>query len=110
MNVKNYITKPQLLIGYTYPVAEHILALSEQKLTEQGSRQFTLLILSSGGATVDVLVQFDVFNSSVVGDGEGTSSVNGDSDLVVESVVGPSKSDVDEEAAAYRKIKTSFMR
>jgi hypothetical protein len=41
----------------SYPAAEHILALSEQKLTEQGSRQLALVsgIPEAGSGTVELL-------------------------------------------------------
>lgn len=54
----------------SYPAAEHILALSEQKLTEQGSRQVSG-IPEAGSGAVDELLQFeDVFMT-----GEGVVAV-----------------------------------
>lgn len=54
----------------SYPAAEHILALSEQKLTEQGARQFIVSgIPEAGSGAVEELLQLDGF---VTGEDEGT--------------------------------------
>lgn len=71
---------------YAYPAAEHILALSEQKLTEQGSLQLSNMLLpDSEASVVEVLVQL-VFK---VGADEGNRDavVVGDSVVVEDSVV-----------------------
>ena len=47
----------------SYPAAEHILALSEQKLTEQGSRQVSGIPEVGSGAVDELLQLDDVFVS-----------------------------------------------
>lgn len=42
-----------------YPAAEHILALSEQKLTEQGSRQLVVSGIPEAGSGAVELLQLD---------------------------------------------------
>ena len=56
---KNLKKFGNIIIAIPYPAAEHILALSEQKLTEQGSRQLVVSGIPEAGSGAVELLQLD---------------------------------------------------